>query len=245
MIDLTIVFILIDTGEIVSINDPNAVTLLHELQGLIHILHLVVVRMRCAVGSQQSVDAEGIEVRLVAIVTTISPKLSIAIFLQKSLVHPVPDSSTDDATVGIDDIPILLQVTHRVTHSVSIFAGYHGFLGFFDGLAAQFVGCWIAKVVEGRVARMTIVEGWTGSVELAHLVVHRLNVRTHSALVAQAPQNDTGMVEVALHQRFCTVHMSLLPCEVVPHLLVGIAVAMTLLICLVHHVNSPAIAKLI
>ena len=112
MIDLTIVFILVDTGEIVSVNDPDAVTLLNELQGLIHILHLVVVRMRCAVWSQQSVDAEGIEVRLVAIVTTISPKLSIAIFLQKSLVHPVPDGSADDATVGIDDIPILLQVTH-------------------------------------------------------------------------------------------------------------------------------------
>ena len=83
---------------------------------------------------------------------------------------------------------------------MSIFAGYHGFLGFFDGLAAQFVGRWIAKVVEGRVARMTIVEGWTGSVEFAHLVVHRLDIRTYASLIAQAPQDDTGMVEVALHQ---------------------------------------------
>jgi hypothetical protein len=71
MTDLTIVFILVDTGEAVSINDADAVALLHELQRLIHILHLIIVRMRSAVGRQQSIDAEGIKVWLVAKVAAI------------------------------------------------------------------------------------------------------------------------------------------------------------------------------
>ena len=53
------------------------------------------------------------------------------------------------------------------------------------------------------------------------------------------------MVEVALHQRFGTVNMSLLPCQIVSHLLVGIAIAMTLLVSLVHHVDSPTVTELI
>ena len=53
------------------------------------------------------------------------------------------------------------------------------------------------------------------------------------------------MVEVALHQRFGTVNMRLLPCQIVSHLLVGIAIAVTLLISLVHHVDSPAVTELI
>ena len=159
MIDLAIVFILIDTGEVVSINDTDAVALLHELQRLIHILHLIIVRMRCAVGCQQTIDAEGIEVRFVAIVATIRPKRRIAFFLQESLVHPVPDGCTHNTTIGIDHIPVLLQVTHRVTHGVGILTGYHWFFSFFDSLTAQFIGCRVAKVVQGGVARMTIVEG--------------------------------------------------------------------------------------
>ena len=53
------------------------------------------------------------------------------------------------------------------------------------------------------------------------------------------------MVEVALHQRFGTVNMGLLPCQIVSHLLVGIAIAMTLLVSLVHHIDSPAVAKFV
>ena len=53
------------------------------------------------------------------------------------------------------------------------------------------------------------------------------------------------MVEVALHQGFSTVNMSLLPCQVVSHLLVGIAIAMTLLVSLVHHIDTPEVTELI
>ena len=158
MIDLAIVFILVDTGEIVSVNDADAVTLSHELQRLIHILYLKIVRMRCAVGGQQSIDAEGIKVWFVAIVATIRPKRRIAFFLQESLVHPVPDGCTDNTTIGIDHIPVLLQVTHRVTHGVGILTRYHWFFSFFDSLTAQFIGCRVTKVVQGRITWMAIVE---------------------------------------------------------------------------------------
>ena len=53
------------------------------------------------------------------------------------------------------------------------------------------------------------------------------------------------MVEVALYQRFGTVNMGLLPCQIVSHLLVGIAIAMTLLVSLVHHIDTPAVTEFI
>ena len=128
---------------------------------------------------------------------------------------------------------------------MGVFAGDHGFRGLFNGLAAQFVGRRIAEVVEGGVARMTVVEGRARSVELAHLVVHRLNVRAYPTLVAQAPEDDAGVVEVTLHQRLGTVDMGLLPCRILAHLMIGIAIAVALLVGLVHDVDAPAVAELV
>ena len=53
------------------------------------------------------------------------------------------------------------------------------------------------------------------------------------------------MVVVALHQRFGTVHMSVFPGRVLAHLMIGIAVAVSLLVGLVHHVDAPAVAELV
>ena len=183
MIDLTVVFILVDTGEVVSVDDADAVALLHELQRLIHILHLIIVRMRCAVGGQQAIDAEGIKVWLVAIVTTIRPKRRITFSLQESLVHPVPDGCTDNTTIGIDHIPVLLQVTHRVTHGVGIFTGYQRLLRFLLSLCLQNIGRGIAKVVESRVTRMTIIERQSCRIKTAYSIIHRLNIRSYPTLI--------------------------------------------------------------
>ena len=49
----------------------SAVGLANELQGLVHMLHLIVVRMRRAVGRNESVDAECAVVGLVAEVATV------------------------------------------------------------------------------------------------------------------------------------------------------------------------------
>ena len=53
------------------------------------------------------------------------------------------------------------------------------------------------------------------------------------------------MVEVTLHQRLGPIHMGTLPRRVLAHLVVGIAIAVRLLIGLVHHVDAPAVAEFI
>ena len=58
-------------GEAVVVDDADLVTLFHELQRLIDVLHFVVMRMRLAVGSNQTIKAEGSIVGLVAKITTI------------------------------------------------------------------------------------------------------------------------------------------------------------------------------
>ena len=38
------------------------------------------------------------------------------------LVHPVPDTTTDTIIAILDNVPIVLQVAHSITHGMSIFA---------------------------------------------------------------------------------------------------------------------------
>ena len=53
------------------------------------------------------------------------------------------------------------------------------------------------------------------------------------------------MVEITLYQRFGTVHMGIPPSGIVPHLFVGIAVAVRFLVGLIHHVDAPAVAEFV
>jgi hypothetical protein len=53
------------------------------------------------------------------------------------------------------------------------------------------------------------------------------------------------MVEVALYQRLGTIDMGTLPRRVLAHLVVGIAVAVSLLVRFVHDIDAPAVTKLI
>ena len=76
-------------------------------------------------------------------------------------------------------------------------------------------------------------------------MIHGLDVRPYAALVAEAPEDDAGMVEITLYQRLRPVHMCLLPCEVFAHLPIGIAVAVSLVVGLVHHIDAPAVADFV
>ena len=53
------------------------------------------------------------------------------------------------------------------------------------------------------------------------------------------------MVEVALYQRFCTIHMSILPCCILTHLVISITVAVGFLVGFIHDVHAPAVAEFI
>ena len=47
--------------------------------------------------------------------------LADAACIVDSLVNPVPDAATGNTCTSLDEIPVFLQVTHSLTHCVSIF----------------------------------------------------------------------------------------------------------------------------
>ena len=46
--------------------------------------------------------------------------LADAACIVDSLVNPVPDAATDNTCTSLDEVPVFLQVTHSLTHGVSI-----------------------------------------------------------------------------------------------------------------------------
>ena len=89
---------------------------------------------------------------------------------------------------------------------------------------------------------MAVIERQERRVEALHLVVHRLNIWADTSLVAKTPKYDTRMIFVSFNKRSCPIDMSLLPFRIFTHLLVGIAIAVALLICLVHDIHAITVA---
>ena len=161
------------------------------------------------------------------------------------MVHPVPDGGAGDTAIGVDHIPILLEVTHRVAHGVGIFTGDERFFGFLLGLGLEHVRCGIAEVVERRITRMAVVERQTCAIKGYYCIVHGLDVWPHTTLVSETPEDDTRMVEVAFDQGLRTIDMGVFPCRVFAHLMIGITVTVRLLIGLIHDVDAPTVTKFI
>ena len=237
--------IFVDVRETVVVDHADVIPVPDELQGLIDIPHLVVVGMRRPVGRQQPVDAERPVGGLVAEIAAVSPVFDAVLLLQQPLVHPVPDGGAADGRIGIDDVPILLQVAHRIAHGVGIFAHDEGTVVDPSGLRREFFGREVAVVVDRRVLPVGVAEGRGVGIEGEDGFVHRLHVAPHAAFVAQAPHNDAGVVLVALHQRNGPVHMGRGPVRIVSDHAVAPAVTVALLVGLVHHVEAVAVAEFV
>ena len=67
-------------------------------------------------------------------------------------------------------------------------------------ILTQIVRIEITVVPDGRVTSIAIVERRTGGVEFTYLIIHRLDIRSYSTLVAQTPEDDAGVIEITLHQ---------------------------------------------
>ncbi len=96
---------------------------------LIHSFHFFKSRLPSPVGEYKPVYAE------IAIawhsfftkVTTVGPEFfSVLISCEKALIDPVPDETSLQQGILLNNIPVILKVSHRVTHSVSIFAQNKG-----------------------------------------------------------------------------------------------------------------------
>ena len=93
-----------------------------NLHILVHLLYLVVLRLRLQIGQHDAVHAEHTVVGFVAVVTTIAKELCTIWFVGvDSLVHPVPNGTAAEEVGAFDSLPVVNQITHGVTHRMRVF----------------------------------------------------------------------------------------------------------------------------
>ena len=246
--------IIVKRGIVESVGYLDAV--LHEgywLEGdvLVNLLHLPDMWMQRAVGCYKSV---GTEVGIVyyayeSHIATISPVfVSLVIGLGDGLVYPVPDETTLQLVVFVNQIPVILEITLAVTHGMGVFAENQRTLITLVDMAAQRPDAGIHRTVDIRLGVVTAAlilyrTGWIH--RLAH-IVEFLETLAISALVTHRPDDDGGMVAVALDHAVHAVVESRIPVFSVCQLLIfSIQDTMTLDVCLAYHVETILIAELI
>ena len=92
-------------------------------------LHLIVCRMRRAVGAYNAVDEESSVIGLVAEVAAVGPELvglqgqiggetqgATVDRLGQPLIRPIPNGSSKNAGISVDNIPVFLHIASGVTH---------------------------------------------------------------------------------------------------------------------------------
>ena len=81
-----------------------------------------------AVGCDQPVDAEVAVVELFARVAAVEETGLAVLRLvgADGVVAPLPDEAAHEVVVGVDEVPVILQVAGAVAHSVAVFAQQEG-----------------------------------------------------------------------------------------------------------------------
>ena len=116
------------------------------------------------------------------------------------MVYPVPDGGTGNTAIGVYDIPLLLKVAYRISHGVGIFTGDERLFCLLLCFGLEYVWGRVAEFVEGRIARMAVLEGQTGAVEGHDGIVHSLDVWPYAALIAKTPEDDARVIIVTLNK---------------------------------------------
>ena len=82
---------------------------------------------------------------------------------------------------------------------MSIFAHHEGAVGDFLGFLFQLGWRKIAIIVDVTLAPVGVAEGKGDGIQRHNSLAHRLQVRPYPTLVAQAPEDDAGVVLIALN----------------------------------------------
>ena len=162
---------------------------------LVVVLYLVSMWVQTAVGSNDTITVKVmVGSRIASVVATVCKNLltcNLALVAQ-SLVNKVPDVATLIFGVLTDDVPILFESAHRVTHGVGILTLYQRTwivaLGIF--LAVLVTHIHRTEDIGLAVVACLLKLAWTGVVISLHPVVCLLKVWSVSSLVTQAPYDD-------------------------------------------------------
>ena len=130
--------------------------------------------------------------------------------LPDRLVDPVPDAAARQRVAGVERLPVLLEVPHRVAHRMRVFAQEEGL---FRILAA------LGHPVDGRVHVAVDIHDLVGALVVHRAcgvhrldgIVGRLEVFAGARFVAERPHEDRGMVLVVLDLVDVALDVRLLP----------------------------------
>ena len=196
----------------------------------------------------QAIDAEVAVVGFVSEVTAVSEELNvILVFRANAVVGPFPHTAANQALVGVDRVPVFLEVAGAVAHGVGVFA--HEVWAVVDclhGLFHQRIHCGVHAADHVQFLRIVAVLIVHRAGEVAGLdpANHCAVVAAPAAFIAQRPDDNGGMVAVAAHHALHAVHIGQLPLRVVAQI-VGLAdgpCAVGLQIGLVYNVQAELIA---
>ena len=151
-----------------------------------------------------------------------------------------------------NQVPVLFESTHRVTHGVSILTlnqwllnltASHFTLRVF--LAPVIVGIHGAVDICSTLDACTLILAWTCLIVCLHPSVSLLKVGTVASLVTQAPHNNAGVVLISNHVTLLTLNVSLLKIRTDSQCLLIVTHTMALQVALSSQVDTILIAQVI
>ena len=225
--------------------------------GPVLVANLVGVAVPGSVGRDESVVVERRVTRILAVVVTAeSEDVVCAVFLRvgrfvESLVHEIPDASALKGRGLADQIPVLLESSHRVSHRVGIFTHYERavlvvpdvFLcvGVADVHRAEDVGVAVSVVS----ALTPLVLDRTGWVERLGEIVGIEEVLSVAGLVAKTPDDDGRVVAVTAHHPLDTVRYLLVVQRILCDRTLAVAESVSLVVSLVDDVETIFVTQLV
>ena len=205
-------------GEGKFVRDSQRAVAPRYLGRLVHLLHLSEFGTPCAVGTDDAVVDEVALMRSRHVVARDVVVVAVGLLpdvcrVVDALVYPVPDASSDAVAAAFDDVPVFLEVSDGITHGVCIFAHEIGFrrrvrrrlYGTDGGVHHRL------QVGIGRSAACGAFIVNRAGVERLAAVVGALEIAARTAFVAEAPENDGGMVAVAVDHAFRAVEELVFP----------------------------------
>ena len=247
----------IDEGVVVANDQALVVLAVVETEGhvLVYLLDDVEFGSPLAFGSDHTVVDEVTLVRTGIVIA--GGQMLDALFeflgIVDALIHPVPNATADTEFRFLDDVPVLAEITHAVAHGVVVFAHEEGLAGgVVVGmlLHVAHIGVHFREQIRdtGEVAvgvcGTFVVNG--ARIELARGVINGDEVVACARFVTERPEDDRGMVAVALHHAHNAVDHRGLPrllsgddcCVIATVCTVVVPVFMAFEVSFVHNVEA-------
>ena len=231
---------------------------------LVLISHLVSVRVHLTVWTDDTITVEVIVARIILVViTTVAifylAKLLIVHLVRQDahglhdiavqcLIYEVPVETTLEDRILADQIPVIAQVTARVTHGVVVLTldEWHRtvwILGILLRSSYRIVH-WAEDICTLATASLLILNR-AGLVLLLDPLVSLEEVVAHHGLVTQAPGYDRRMVVEHRHIVLVALHDLLGKLRLLGSRIVAILETMALLVSLSHNIQSVLVAEII